>query len=82
MSDISMPRGSLEPGAAEALMKIATGFMASKYLFAGAELGIFEHLARGAPDLGALAARVGAPARTGVKSYPLKVMGSNIEIEL
>jgi nitrite reductase/ring-hydroxylating ferredoxin subunit len=25
---------------------------------------------------------VGPPAKTGVKSYPVKVMGSNIEIEL
>jgi len=49
---------------AEMVMKIATGFMGSKYLFAGVDLGLFEHLARGPLDLEALAARANAPPRT------------------
>ena len=48
----------------EAVMRIATAFMASKYLFVASELGLFEQLADGPLDLAVLAARVSAPART------------------
>jgi SAM-dependent methyltransferase len=49
---------------AEIIMKIGTGFMGSKYLFTGVDLGLFEQLASGPLELGALALRVKAPART------------------
>lgn len=52
------------PGAVEAVMRIAAGFMASKHLFVGSELGLFEHLADGPLELEALAGRAGAPVRT------------------
>lgn len=51
-------------GATDPVMNIATGFMASKYLFVAVELGLFEHLLGKPLDLEALAARTGAPART------------------
>ena len=45
-------------------MRIATGFMASKFLFVAVELRLFEHLVRGTLDLPALAAAAQAPTRT------------------
>jgi ubiquinone/menaquinone biosynthesis C-methylase UbiE len=45
-------------------MKIATGFMGSKYLFAAVDLGLFEHLSRGPLELEALARASNAPPRT------------------
>jgi ubiquinone/menaquinone biosynthesis C-methylase UbiE len=50
--------------AVKTVMQVATGFMASKHLFVASELGLFEYLANGPLDLTALAAKVGAPART------------------
>lgn len=45
------------------IMQIASGFMASKLLFAASELGIFEALAEGPVDLAGLAARTGLTPR-------------------
>jgi len=49
---------------AEAVMRYATGFMASKHLFVASELGIFEHLADGPLTIDELAVKAEAPART------------------
>jgi ubiquinone/menaquinone biosynthesis C-methylase UbiE len=49
---------------AEPVMKIAMGFMAAKYLFAAAEIGLFYALARGPATLEELASSTGIPCRT------------------
>ena len=41
----------------EPILKIATGFMAAKHLFAASEIGLFEALASGPASLEELAAR-------------------------
>lgn len=64
MTDQAGPPDRAPRFPAEEVMKIATGFMASKYLFAGVEFGLFEQLAGGPLDLGTLAERAGAPERT------------------
>ncbi|GHO47805.1 methyltransferase [Ktedonospora formicarum] len=46
---------------ADAIFQIASGFMASKQLFAASELGLFEHLADGPMTLKLLAQRIGIP---------------------
>ena len=48
----------------DAVMQVATGFMASKHLFVANQLGLFEHLADGPLDLAALATKTQAPSRT------------------
>ncbi len=48
----------------EQILKIASGFMAAKHLFAASELGLFEALADSPADIGALAARTGLTVRT------------------
>ncbi|WP_020107555.1 methyltransferase [Nocardia sp. 348MFTsu5.1] len=48
----------------EQILKIASGFMAAKHLFAANELGLFEALADSPADIGALAARTGLTVRT------------------
>jgi SAM-dependent methyltransferase len=48
----------------EPIMRIAQGFMASKFLFAAGELGLFEALGEGPVDLDGLAARTGLTRRT------------------
>jgi ubiquinone/menaquinone biosynthesis C-methylase UbiE len=50
-------------GGPEQIMKIASGFMAAKHLFAASELGLFEALADSPADIGALAARTGLTVR-------------------
>ena len=53
------------PGADPApIMRLATGFMAAKHLFAANELGIFEALADSPATLESLAARTGLTPRT------------------
>ena len=47
----------------EPIMRLASGFMAAKHLFAASELGIFEALADSAATLDALAARTGLTPR-------------------
>ena len=47
----------------EPILKIATGFMAAKQLFAASEIGLFEALADGPADE-ALAGKTRVPART------------------
>ena len=63
MTDSSTPK-TAPVFPAETVMRIATGFMGSKYLFAGVDLGLFEHLARGPLALEALARCTNAPERT------------------
>jgi ubiquinone/menaquinone biosynthesis C-methylase UbiE len=48
----------------EPILKIATGFMAAKHLFAASELGLFEALADGPVALEALAKHMAVPPRT------------------
>jgi hypothetical protein len=48
----------------DSIMRIATGFMASKHLFAAGAIGLFEKLADGAMTLDQLAAGCGVPHRT------------------
>ena len=48
----------------EPILKIATGFMAAKQLFAASEIGLFEALADGPADLEELAGKTAVPART------------------
>jgi hypothetical protein len=47
----------------EAIMRLATGFMSAKHLFAASELGIFEALADSPATIEALAARTGLTRR-------------------
>jgi 3-hydroxy-5-methyl-1-naphthoate 3-O-methyltransferase len=49
----------------EPLLRIASGFMAAKHLFAAAELGVFEALADGPATLGELAAPTGLSPEDG-----------------
>ncbi len=46
------------------ILQLATGFMASKHLFAANAIGLFEYLADGAMTLDEIAARSGVPRRT------------------
>ena len=46
------------------ILKIATGFMAAKHLFAASEIGLFEALASGPASLEELAGKTAVPART------------------
>jgi ubiquinone/menaquinone biosynthesis C-methylase UbiE len=48
----------------EPILKIATGFMAAKQLFAASEIGLFEALAEGPANQEELAGKTGVPART------------------
>jgi hypothetical protein len=48
----------------EALVRVASGFMAAKHLFAAAELGLFRALGEGPATLDELTARLDLPART------------------
>jgi len=48
----------------EPILKIATGFMAAKQLFAASEIGLFEALADGPASLEELASKTTVPART------------------
>ena len=51
------------------ILKIATGFMAAKHLFAASEIGLFEALASGPASLEELAGKTAVPARTvGIRS--------------
>lgn len=52
--------GAVSP---EPIMRLASGFMAAKHLFAASELGIFEALADSPASLDALAARTGLTRR-------------------
>jgi SAM-dependent methyltransferase len=47
----------------ESIMRIASGFMAAKHLFAASQLGLFEALAESPATLEALAARIGLTSR-------------------
>jgi hypothetical protein len=46
------------------IFQVATGFMATKHLFAANEIGLFENLAEGPATLDELAQRTGIPRRT------------------
>jgi hypothetical protein len=47
------------------ILQLATSFMATRYLIAAVEVGMFEALGDAALDLDALAARIAVPRRTG-----------------
>jgi hypothetical protein len=48
----------------EPIMKIATGFMAAKFLFTANKIGLFEALASGPANLKEIADRISVPLRT------------------
>jgi hypothetical protein len=48
----------------EPIMRIATGFMAAKFLFTASEIGLFEALACGPANLEQIATRIAVPRRT------------------
>ena len=54
------PSGQVSP---EPILRLASGFMAAKHLFAASELGVFEALAEAPGTLEALAARTGLTRR-------------------
>jgi SAM-dependent methyltransferase len=54
---------NIEPVSPEAIVRLASGFMAAKHLFAASELGVFEALADAPATLDALAARTGLTRR-------------------
>ena len=58
------PVPAAAPPSPELIMRLASGFMAAKHLFAANELGLFEALADAPADLEALAARVGLTSRS------------------
>jgi len=63
---LSATHPALQPSAAvspEPIMKLASGFMAAKHLFAANELGLFEALGDSPATLDALAARTGLTRR-------------------
>lgn len=57
------PDGQASTASPEPIMRIASGFMAAKHLFAANELGIFEALGESPATLDALAARTGLTPR-------------------
>lgn len=64
VAEAAAPTGQTAPITPDAIMQIASGFMASKLLFAASELGVFEALAEGPVDLEGLAARTGLTQRS------------------
>jgi O-methyltransferase domain/Dimerisation domain len=57
-------------------MKVALGFMAAKYLFAASEIGLFDALASGPPNLEEIANRIAVPLRTtGIVAAALVSLG-------
>jgi SAM-dependent methyltransferase len=60
----------------EAIMRVATGFMAAKHLFAANELGIFEALGEGPATIDGLAARTGlAPRAARISANAMVALG-------
>lgn len=59
-TDPEAPPAGVSP---EPIMRLASGFMAAKHLFAASELGIFEALADSPATLDGLAARIGLTRR-------------------
>src|SRR5687767_12182119 len=57
------PTTTQSPPSPEPIMRIASGFMAAKHLFAASQLGLFEALAESPATLEALAARTGLTRR-------------------
>lgn len=57
------PEPTMTPPPPDAIMRLASGFMAAKHLFAASELGLFEALAGAPATLDALAARTGLTRR-------------------
>jgi len=55
--------GSTAKVTADPIVRLASGFMAAKHLFAASELGLFEALADAPADLDALASRTGLTRR-------------------
>jgi SAM-dependent methyltransferase len=60
----------------EPILRLASGFMAAKHLFAAHELGLFEALAEGPAGLDALAARTGlTPRATRISADAMVALG-------
>lgn len=58
------------------IMRLATGFMPAKHLFAASAIGLFEKLAEGPATLDELAARCGVPRRTlGISADAMASLG-------
>ena len=59
------PEAPAQPGLTpDLILRLATSFMATRYLMAAVEVGMFEALADDLLDLDALAARIAIPGRT------------------
>ncbi|HVK30042.1 MAG TPA: methyltransferase dimerization domain-containing protein, partial [Nocardioides sp.] len=70
------PTGQPAAPTPDPIMQIASGFMASKLLFAASELGVFEALEQGPVDLDGLAARLGlTPRSTHVAADAMVALG-------
>jgi SAM-dependent methyltransferase len=61
--DTARDSGAVEQVSPESILRVASGFMAAKHLFAASELGVFEALADAPATLDALAARTGLTRR-------------------
>jgi hypothetical protein len=60
-----MPDASAQPGPTpDLILRLATSFMATRYLIAAVEVGVFAALGEAPLDLDALAARIAVPRRT------------------
>ena len=60
-----LPERAAQPGLTpDLILQLATSFMATRYLIAAVEVGVFEALGDAALDLDALAARIAVPRRT------------------
>jgi SAM-dependent methyltransferase len=60
-----LPEAPVQPALTpDLIMMLATSFMATRYLIAAVEVGVFEALGDAALDLDALAARIAVPRRT------------------
>jgi len=60
---VDRPEAASAPVNPEPIMRLASGFMAAKHLFAASELGLFEALADSPASLDGLAARTGLTPR-------------------
>ena len=60
-----LPEPAAQPGPIpDLILQLATSFMATRYLIAAVEVGMFEALGDAALDLDDLAARIAVPRRT------------------
>ncbi len=75
-------RSPVTPATPEPIMRIASGFMAAKHLFAANQLGLFEALAEGPATLEALAARTGLSLRaTRISADAMVALGLLVRVD-